>query len=120
MGHFRNSSKGKSISLFQLHWSTIGQRLAIWPWVAPGAFFINLVDYRHALPIDPITTSYSACLGARRLVAGVGLYGTPAFTEDEFTQLGLCSRHCPRRQYNLACHWRARRWRSDGFVYKEG
>ena len=41
--------------------------------------------------------TYRACLGVRRRVAGVGLYGTPAFTEDEFTQLGLCSRHCPRR-----------------------
>ncbi len=32
--------------------------------------------------------TYRACLGVRRRVAGVGLYGTPAFTEDEFTQLG--------------------------------
>ena len=41
MGHFRNSSKGKSISLFQLHWSTFGQRLVIWPWVLAGRAYID-------------------------------------------------------------------------------
>ena len=48
MGHFRNSSKGKSISLFQLHWSTFGD-LALGR--SRGLFLVNRVDYGHALLI---------------------------------------------------------------------
>ena len=48
MGHFRNSSKGKSISLFQLHWSTFGD-LALRR--SRGLFLVNRVDYGHALLI---------------------------------------------------------------------
>ena len=64
--------------------------------------FFNRVDYRHALPIDPITGTYRACLGVRRRVAGVGLYGTPAFTKDELTQLvGDCEKKTKMHPLNM-------------------
>ena len=46
----------------------------IWPWVAPGAFFIDRVDYRHALPIFHITSTYRA--------DGIGMYGGTAMNHQ--------------------------------------
>ena len=46
--------------------------------------------------------TYRACLGVRRRVAGVGLYGTLAFTEDELTQLvGDCEKKTKMHQLNM-------------------
>ena len=36
---------------------------------------VNRVDYRHALPLDPIASTDRACPAVRRHTDGVGLYG---------------------------------------------
>ena len=40
---------------------------------AHSTHLVNRVDYRHALPFDPITSTYRACFAAHRRADGVGL-----------------------------------------------
>ncbi len=49
---------------------------------------VNRVDYRHALPFDPIASTYRACPAVHRRADGVGMFGD-ARMEDWIVIAGI-------------------------------